>query len=1016
MSSRVMLLPVFGWLVACGPKGLDHDADGDGYTSADGDCWDHPNGPSGSGLDGKDIHPDADETWYDGIDQDCAGDDDYDADADGFVPDGSANLATSGVAGSGALPDGDCWDAPEGPADGGLAGDEIYPGAEDTWYDGVDQDCGRQDDFDVDGDGFVPATYAGWPTAGFPDSGGLPGGDCWDDPANLPSSFQVVVGVSAAGEPVAWSQPAAAAVHPERRDRWYDGVDQNCDSANDFDQDGDGYATAFYPDRTGLPAGDDCADGDASVDAVTVEDLVPYGLEPADVSPGAEDTWYDGLDQDCAGNDDCDADFDGYSADGGGNPICVEDPENILCDEPVCVSEDCDDADASLYPDDSEEILYNGKDDNCDFTSGDGDGDLDGYWADDYSDRVADAGGTPMDVPDGAEGDCDDADAGTHPGAVDDAYDGVDADCAGDDDYDQDGDGYVPAGHEGAVTSGVDGTGALPGGDCDDDPDVRGAAVFPGADDDWYDGVDTDCGVEDDYDQDGDGHVAAEHAGLATDYVAGSGALPADDCDDTDATRHPGLNEDCATAFDDDCDGDLNDVDADGCAVFYADRDADGDGDAADAQCTCTADSPYDVVSAGDCDDEDAARHSAADEACDDIDSDCDGSLTDGLYDDSDGDGDPDCIDGDRDGDGYFEGSGPTEDCNDDDAAIHPGATESCDDIDSDCDGSLVDEFDSDIDDDDIIDCLDDDADGDTYISEAAGGSDCDDLNPDVHPGAADTWYDGEDTDCDGASDFDMDGDGYDAEDYGGDDCDDDNVDVNPGAADLGDTEDFDDDCDGWIDEDDVLDALAAGDDVLVFSELQIDPSADGSSERNNEWFEVYNASGLTLYLDNWQFVSATDDCLAGTESCSAFSIYENPNLVMEPGDYLLFCLNKTFMDGVLGGGSCDYHWGFVYYGGSTDIHYDDTFRLPQDGASRTLQMIVEGERVDAVDYGGAGWPEAAEGASYQVDGDLLSTSSELSRLNDDFDAWCANDVDVYDEAPSPPNTGTPGADNRVCD
>lgn len=61
------------------------------------------------------------------------------------------------------------------------------------------------------------------------------------------------------------------------------------------------------------------------------------------------------------------------------------------------------------------------------------------------------------------------------------------------------------------------------------------------------------------------------------------------------------------------------------------------------------------------------------------------------------------------------------------------------------------------------------DADGDGWDS----WLDCDDADPAVHPGAAETWYDGVDADCAGASDFDQDGDGLDADGYGGADCDD---------------------------------------------------------------------------------------------------------------------------------------------------------------------------------------------------------------------------------------------------
>ncbi|MCB9798073.1 MAG: choice-of-anchor D domain-containing protein, partial [Alphaproteobacteria bacterium] len=51
---------------------VDADGDGDGY-GPDVDCDD----------DNPDAYPGAEDTWYDGVDADCAGDDDYDADADG---------------------------------------------------------------------------------------------------------------------------------------------------------------------------------------------------------------------------------------------------------------------------------------------------------------------------------------------------------------------------------------------------------------------------------------------------------------------------------------------------------------------------------------------------------------------------------------------------------------------------------------------------------------------------------------------------------------------------------------------------------------------------------------------------------------------------------------------------------------------------------------------------------------------------------------------------------------------
>jgi hypothetical protein len=250
--------------------------------------------------------------------------------------------------------------------------------------------------------------------------------------------------------------------------------------------------------------------------------------------------------------------------------------------------------------------------------------------------------------------------------------------------------------------------------------------------------------------------------------------------------------------------------------------DADGDG--------------YDSES--DCDDSDASINPDADEQCDGLDNDCDGEIDEDASDASE-------WPVDMDGDGWGGDdtllacdapSGTAErtgDCDDDDAAVHPGADEICNGIDDDCDGMV------DSEDDGVADPVtwyaDADADGygdgatTTISCDQPSGfilddSDCDDTDPSVSPAATEICN-GIDDDCDGATDdaddsvsdqqtwyADADADGY------GDpatttdacgqpsgtvsdatDCDDDDPSVNPAATEL--CNGIDDDCDGATDD-----------------------------------------------------------------------------------------------------------------------------------------------------------------------------------------------------------------------
>jgi len=243
------------------------------------------------------------------------------------------------------------------------------------------------------------------------------------------------------------------------------------------------------------------------------------------------------------------------------------------------------------------------------------------------------------------------------------------------------------------------------------------------------------------------------------------GVDPTSGANDAMICGDPCGSEEFCNGTDDDCDGEVDEEPVDGTSWY---RDLDGDtygDDSLPAVIACAA-PPGHVAIGGDCDDADPTIRPGATETCDGVDEDCDGTADDSAidattwYPDLDGD-----TFGDDSATGTLACAAPPGhvaiggDCDDADPAIRPGATETCDGVDEDCDGTA---------DDSAIDATswwpdsDDDGFGDASAAallacvapsgHVAIAGDCDDGDATVFPGAAELC-DGGDDDCDGFAD-----------------------------------------------------------------------------------------------------------------------------------------------------------------------------------------------------------------------------------------------------------------------
>jgi hypothetical protein len=468
---------------------------------------------------------------------------------------------------------------------------------------------------------------------------------------DLPSEFGTCKGksVCVGGQESCTGTPAVAET--------CNGKDDDCDGLSDEegaagcvdyfkDVDGDGYAAdgaamrcLCGPDPatlfTALQPGD-CNDADPAVHAGAVETC-------------------NGKDDDCDGVKDgpgaagCapffkDGDGDGYGLVGDSKCLCAAAAPYL-----AATGGDCDDADPAAHPGMAE--TCNGKDDDCNGVTDDaGASGCVTYFLDQDGDGAGVTGNSkclcaataPYTASQG--GDCADNDKDVHPGVVE-ICNGKDDNCDGQTDpedtpgckkhyQDADGDGYGDAatfkclcGPTGLFTS-------LLAGDCDD----ANPAANPGKVEDCSTVFDDDCDGDANepdvancktlfLDVDGDGWGTADSqcwCGPRGKYAASKSG----DCDDGNAAANPGMSEDCATAFDDDCDGKTNEQDVAGCRTWY--RDADGDGwGTADSQCWCEASGEYRATHGTECAEYDQDPDVYPGKGSCGKDVDCDGKLQD---------------------------------------------------------------------------------------------------------------------------------------------------------------------------------------------------------------------------------------------------------------------------------------------------------------------------------------------------------------------------------------------------